>query len=1667
MAKQCGDKRKFATAEAASKAAMRTQGAIDDFLNIKNLIKFRKLNTEWSNAARDRYGVTERLFFEDNNKAVPNKVAFKKIDIAKGVFYQEKDLEMSVASEETLRTVREAAKKMGIDIQKLSDYARETGLDMKTLNGVSDLTRGIIAIAEGKEEVALTEEMVHIATAILEQTNPNTVTQLISKIDRFSIYKRTFELYKNNKNYQLSNGKPDIRKIKKEAVDKLITEVIVNQSEGSEQFPELFEEENISFVEKLWNMVKDIISGMYRKSNIDIFGDVAGKIIQGEVGGTFQTLSPGQGVFYQISPAQETVQKKLLETQEIIRKQYSDEKVDPMFLDTEEASNWYEVLNPTTGTWERVKKRVTDRVKNWYAQRFRDKKFTEEEKKFNEFKRETGIRGHGYFENVYHRYFNPDGTRKAKPDDRPVIKDKVEQSVYVKVEKYFVDLVESFSKNGETPLVFSEIMLYDPKEKEAGTIDLLIIDGSGKGHIFDWKFMSVSQKSDDIPWFKKGAFNIQLGRYKDILRDAYGVKEIGMNRAIPILLDISRADFRDQTSDIVLKGIAIGSVDVSKIEDIKLLPVSEKTESTGDEKIDELLTKLNSIAVQIGKTTATTEEEREYKTKRLNIIERAARLLQTQFEINPLVDVITIIRREGSMLINDYNMIYKDKPANSEEITNQQLSDFANKLREYKDISDVFKDITLYIGKYIYSEEMEDNVTTEEEKEELNDRKEIFYKIIREQEFIKQSSMEISKIYNQFADKFIGERNKERDLLSPEAVVDGLGSYFRGVSDLPLASLRLLYRLVTNAKGRASRESTEDAKKIISIQEKLKARGGDLRKLVQQIYQKTDNKLVNKLIYKYDKAFYTELKDNALEINRNKQWLYDNIDTEAYKKEAGEMMRKNIEHIKSKYASNQDLVQMMIDDEQQKWDIDRKDFNGWSNYILARHPKDKWFSEEYKQLQKDPELLELYNFISEVNNRAKEVGYIQNKVASTFLPFVKKSFAENLAWNFDISQVMNLGNELSIDASTIGYGSINQLTGEMEHSIPRYYTYDFTKEEEFSEDLFKNMILYTSHLNKYKYLTEVEGQLKMVKDIETFKNHLVTTRSGNVVLENGKPVIEAGNEKNARLFDDFLRGVLYEQKYPLSETDVAIDTGVTNFMKKSINKLVGQEVFKPEENPSAISLMKSIDMLNRGFQLKTLGLEAISGAVNIFGGNIQIATQAGNYFKAREFGANEIKLIGNKFKNNDEREMFIQLIDTFMPLKDDPTYDLLKEAGMSKLTQANFSDMLMMFMRQPEQHLEKSVFLTLLQNMMVVNGKIISIPEHVKSKYNDRYSSSSRYHETKDLIEKEIEELKRTKSIDATKKLENGKLVIPGMDLTNYNEIQRLTNLTRRISRNATGGISDSDINKASMNIWTRSMMVFKMWIPKLVDTRFSSFRQISDDFSTEITDDGATLGVKYDVGRIRLWFYVMSTSIRDKSMNVMNILEMNDKGIALLDKMYVEFAEKYKQETGKEMLMTKEEFNDLIINNLRNQVKEVAMAVSLVAAGLAMGMMTPPDDADKATKNFYRWSQKVLDKFKSELLFFYNPIEFERMLSGSTFPALGLFADIVRFMDHFMMETTGLDISDPTLSYDEVIEKAKPIKYLGKMLPVTKSLMTYGAIFSSDFANEFDITVQKESNLR
>jgi len=245
-------------------------------------------------------------------------------------------------SPEILNKVKQVIKKMGVQVQPLVEYAKDNpNIDEASVNSVADLAAGVIAISEAKYGLeTLSEEMVHIATAIIEQEDPKVVTEMISKIDRFKIYKETLNIYKDFPAYQLENGKPNIRKIKKEAVDKLITELIVNGISTGD----LAQEENRSFIKNLWNTITDWFRGEYKKANIDIFSKTAKTVLGGEFEGSYLDLDSTE-MYYQASSAQKEFMRQVNITEKTLRKTETNEAEDsPVLIGDKKATSFYELL---------------------------------------------------------------------------------------------------------------------------------------------------------------------------------------------------------------------------------------------------------------------------------------------------------------------------------------------------------------------------------------------------------------------------------------------------------------------------------------------------------------------------------------------------------------------------------------------------------------------------------------------------------------------------------------------------------------------------------------------------------------------------------------------------------------------------------------------------------------------------------------------------------------------------------------------------------------------------------------------------------------------------------------------------------------------------------------------------------------------------------------------------------------------------------------------------------------------------------------------------------------------------------------------------------------------------------------------------------------------------
>ena len=80
---------------------------------------------------------------------------------------QTEGMPASKASPETIAILKSAAQQMGNSIQSLEDYIKgNPDIDAKGINGLAELMKGTVAIAQGMEDYALTEEVVHVATTI-------------------------------------------------------------------------------------------------------------------------------------------------------------------------------------------------------------------------------------------------------------------------------------------------------------------------------------------------------------------------------------------------------------------------------------------------------------------------------------------------------------------------------------------------------------------------------------------------------------------------------------------------------------------------------------------------------------------------------------------------------------------------------------------------------------------------------------------------------------------------------------------------------------------------------------------------------------------------------------------------------------------------------------------------------------------------------------------------------------------------------------------------------------------------------------------------------------------------------------------------------------------------------------------------------------------------------------------------------------------------------------------------------------------------------------------------------------------------------------------------------------------------------------------------------------
>jgi len=1541
----------------------------------------------------------------------------------------------SITSPKTLALIKDFVKRIGVDTNAMKEIVIN-GVKQDA-NGVARIMQNLIQVVEGTENVSLSEEAMHFAVEIIKQTNPSLYKTLLKEINNYALYKQVLDQYGTDPNYQGKDGKPDILKLKEEAIAKVLVETIINKNEGSTEKPEL-----LAKTQSFWSSMVEWFKGLFMKSGFD---RAAMDIISGKEIGTVADIRVEEDkVFLQKSRQKDAIDKLKDVDSRLTKKEVviNGEKQDRYFL------------NDVT----QIARRVSDEIKDWYARRFKGGEIlkSQEAKAIDDLKMEKGTAGHADFEYLL-RGLN-DGRGGVLVDENGHLRDELlddsgyvpqmdptdpDREIYEILKENLLERLKTLDEtdgDGNRTIFLSEMQIFDPSSNKAGTIDLMAITPKGKVHLLDWKFMALSDNYDDVPWYKVAAWKNQMDQYKTMLINAYGIKEeqFGQTRMIPIKAVYSEGNIKQKILPTLLK-VEIGAVNPKDITDDYLIPVGLEEEKTGNDDVDALLKKLNADYRKLSEK-AVLPSEKKSKAEQLNALFTAIRQLQMRQNLKPLLEQSKIFNSSIKSLIERYEKNWKgnDPKSFSETEVNafmKELTDVEKALHTYTtldvDLADLF---------------------TEGEDAALEDDLSRTVKIAR------ASEKKLDRISTEFIRDFIGKSEEVEDVTKEEKTLTGLTKWFSDTATLQLNSAKILFRKANRALTFAAMDTVDQNKKLKNIKEKFdiwaKSKGFTNKNYFDIIKKKGTNELIDE----YQSDFY---KDLQKKINSKDPelftWIKDNVNISEYnsflKEEIINEKKRIVEKYKNREQSeeNDQKMNSELSKVDKLYNTSTKTSAGWYQYeLIKKFPKEKWQTKEWKELHSkgNESALEFFNYIKERNEYYRSIGYLSKGEDRTFLPWMRKSIVEKIAMGGNISIGEQFLRSISMDESDIGFGKIDPHTGKPIDTIPKYFTTPI--EGQISEDLFKNMALYNEMAIKFKYLSEIEDQALALIDLENNKETIRTSIfSRTKYTKEGKIDVSPDNSKNAELIESMVKGIIYGQKYLQNDN---FDQALVTFGKfgEKINKKLGIKVFPENLEGRQMSLNKSISTLNKMFQTKVMGLNVLSATSNLFGGTAQSIINSGKYFTKYDYATTEAwinsKMIG--IGDVEYNKKALGALEYFLPLTENYNKEFAKHLSINKLSQESIQDAMFILMRQSDKHVQTVNFFSFLKNSIVENGEVVNAREFLKKtdEYKNFYEGTDEQRRVREnKFEEDVKKLTEEKGILKLGSIVDGEFIIPGVDRKSESVVA-LRRKVQQVSKDALGNMTDESRRLIDMNIYGNSFMMFKNWIPRLIDVRLGNLKYNSASDA-------------YEWGRMRTVYGMLSLDVLKSVRQLKNTLIGNQKGVEYMKEMWEKKKTEYEKETGKKLNMTESEFMDLVRRNVKSQIVDTLFYLGMIGLFMALKANAPDKDEDPLVKNQYKFLLKATDKLRDEIAYFYNPSNLLQLVSGGIFPSIGMITNFEKILQNFMIENYALAIGNEKLE-----ESNHVIKYVMKQFPVLNQIQQFIPMFAPDVAKNLGIKAQSQS---
>lgn len=1545
-------------------------------------------------------GVDERMFQREKDQEDYRTSNFKQRDIEnkEQIYLQQEQQSEEKPSEDINIKIRNFLASIGVNIKTVKELRDKDG---NVISGVAaaDMLNKIIQVVEGRTDITtLPEEAAHFFVEMLGENNP-LYKEMFDKITSYKIYSETVEQYRNNKLYKNADGSLNITKLKKEAIGKLIMTHIINNETNNENA------DKIKAVKSWWSKFWKWITNIFKQNPKNPFEIAAQKILKADVSDLNLELESSD-IFLQQSPMEPL--NKVLEDQKIIT---LDDSIDPK---TGEKKHIYqENSRPIVDKNGNARSVTNNIVDPWYKNRFPLDTRSERKKVIDEFAAERGTDIHADLQSIHNRYFDNNG--KARDVVLPKDKMRTNAEVYDKLEKFFVSLINEFKDRPGTRFL-SEVKLYSRKRNLPGTIDLLIMEPDGTTHIYDWKTMQIDKDQTDIKWFKPEAYRIQLGEYKKILMEEYGIYKFGKIRAIPMRTKFKMTTVNGKLEPVALEDLEL-EYNVDNIPNDKeyLLPVVMLDESTGDNKLDSLVKKLNAVYEKISQGEVT-ESEKPFKAEELNLLKKTIRDLQVRKNIVSFIQNGLFETKK-----------YRDK------ITNNKFT--------IKDIKQSTLILNVYAEGSVYLEELIKDITKQIKTETDPDVLQ-YLKNIKEDYAAMQINAKallvdilgikgdndpntmISKLGNEFA-----QEEGITTLFNPEVQMDWLERNFRSLTTLPTKALQLFAKIlrrvqtIRNVKIRDLNEKLQSLRN--NLEEWGKKNGLEGENIFNPILDIDEKGNWNGDFVKIYSSEYFKQRDEALK-NGDANWIILNtdFDEEKYEKDLKTLKENLEERYPNKDEYSEKRKQGILD----KWVLEHSKnskiaYLNKNNYYIK--PKEKWQSEKFKFIYKkdssgkyvNKPLVDTYEYFQELIKLSYELGML-DKFSSRFIPSVfKDKFSQIFGGKFkNVYDIQGAFDSLVVDVDG-GFGQIDPLEGVLKKQLPVYFKRDLGVKKEDgtvdysnkSKDLFSVFSLWGQQMYNYEAMDSIRDKSDVLLTIEQNKGRLESNMFKKI---SPNKTIISENTKNAEVLETFINYYVYGQTKEISQDTAIKIKGKTYSGKKAAQKIIKLSTFK------------------------ALALNVLSGTATFVGGTGNALFQASKrlIFTEQDW-LNGIK----DFSSNNE--VTNGAIDFFDLGLDERTKQDARNLSTKWKTRNLKWDHLMFIQHYGDKWATYPVAATLLRTYMFDGKNIVSIRDYVKKQndYENFYNlPESERKRVQNKIDKEIKELQETKSLKAVGKIENGKFVIPGLDRQS-DAASQFKAVVQKTLKSIIGNATKDDMNMIRLGLLGQVLMQFRSWMPQMMTERFGD---MSYDVDLET----------WQYGKARLFLkHIISGRILPLMKEMM--LGFGNNTIERAKERYKEFVLRL-IESGKinspEEFMTESEFIDMYIGNLRSSHRELMLLT--VFLYLLFWGMGDDDDDDEDMSGFRKYAKKALEKYKNEFSFYYSPTEFTKMLKNPV-PMVGFMEDFERFLTQGIGQVYNFAADD-----EEGMKENKPAKYFFRILPITKEGLNFYALYDDEFRKEWGI---------